>query len=373
MCSDFSRIVIYRFQDKIAAASEIDFGDVQFDSDREIASENEPERESDCPTASEQSYSTDSDHNDQLTDSDIDPEYSIFPISFAKADDVCVRLNDLIQSGRIPKDKILNKYLDSVTYAMIDPNHEFDEEVVQFFNSIEFLGGERTVNFVRGPMWHGCGKGGELRPECAKPNLGGPSRTTRSKRSSGYTTKSGVVNKPWPESFIQLSEDALNVKPLTESTILKVYAVAMENDGTALKPAIQYDEKQQINVGLKDRADIRFVNSNQEPKPEFLKENIVSEANISYLSTTDNNVATPVSVRYKPKAGKSGEEMKQQFLEEGDIVQTCHCCVKVATSNDHILEKEGQPYATPIVIHALPSKLFVLSVKRKGKQVSDLP
>jgi len=157
LCSDFSRIVIYRFQDKIAAASEIDFRDVQFDSDREIASENEPERESDCPTASEQSYSTDSDHNDQLTDSDIDPEYAIFPISFAKADDV--------QSGRIPKDKILYKYLDSVTYAMIDPNHEFDEEVVQFFNSIKFLGGERTVNFVRGPMWHGCGKGGELRPE----------------------------------------------------------------------------------------------------------------------------------------------------------------------------------------------------------------
>lgn len=366
MCSDFSRIVIYRFQDKITAASEIDFGDVQFDSDREIASENEPERESDCPTASEQSYSTDSDHNDQLTDSDIDPEYAIFPISFAKADDVCVRLNDLIQSGRIPKDKILYKYLDSVTYAMIDPNHEFDEEVVQFFNSIKFLGGERTVNFVRGPMWHGCGKGGELRPECAKPNLGGPSRTTRSKRSSGYTTKSGVV-KPWLESFIQLSEDALDVKPLIESTILKVYAVAMENDGTALKPAIQYDEKQQINVGLKDRADIRFVNSNQEPKPEFLKENIVSEANISYLSTTDNNVAMPVSVRYKPKAGKSGEEMKQQFLEEVDIVQTCHCCVKVATSNDHILEKEGTAICNSHCDTCIAIKTVCPECKEKGQ------
>ena len=93
---------------------------------------------------------------------------------------------------------------------MINPNHEFDEEVVQFFNSIKFLGGERTVNFVRGPMWHGCGKGGELSPECAKPNLGGPSRTTRNKRSSGYTTKSGVV-KPWFESFLQLLKDTLDV------------------------------------------------------------------------------------------------------------------------------------------------------------------
>ena len=76
-------------------------------------------------------------------DSDIDPAYPIFSISFAKADEVCVRLNELIQSGRIPKDKILYKYLDSVTYATIHPNHEFDEEVVQYFNSIKFLGGER--------------------------------------------------------------------------------------------------------------------------------------------------------------------------------------------------------------------------------------
>ena len=52
-------------------------------------------------------------------------------------------------------------------------------------------------------------------------------------------------------------------------------------------------------------------------------------------------MAIPSSVRYKPKAGKSGEEMKQQFLEIVDILQTCHCCVKVATSNDHILEKEA--------------------------------
>ena len=68
-------------------------------------------------------------------------------------------------------------------------------------------------------MWHGCGKGGELSPECAKPNLGGLSRTTRNKRSSGYTTKSGVV-KPWFDSFLQLLKDTLDVKPLVETAWL---------------------------------------------------------------------------------------------------------------------------------------------------------
>ena len=52
-------------------------------------------------------------------------------------------------------------------------------------------------------------------------------------------------------------------------------------------------------------------------------------------------MAMPISVCYKPKAGKSGEEMKQQFLEDVDILQTCHCCENVATSNDYILEKEA--------------------------------
>ena len=82
---------------------------MQFDSDREIASENEAETNSDCATASEQSDKIDSDTTEQLTDSDVDPEYTIFPISFAKADGACVRLNDLIQSARIPKHKILYK------------------------------------------------------------------------------------------------------------------------------------------------------------------------------------------------------------------------------------------------------------------------
>ena len=67
----------------------------------------------------------------------------------------------------------------------------------------------------------------------------------------------------------------------------------MENDSTALKAAIQYDEKQHINVCLKESADIKFVNLNPNPKPEFLKENAVTEANVTYLSTADNNVAMP--------------------------------------------------------------------------------
>lgn len=328
---------LYRVSDHVVGDSDQDNElnnescDIDTDTDLLTASDSE---DSKFNLDLESNYS-----NGEETDSDIDEEYIIFPISLEKADDVCIRLNSLIKNGQIPKDKIFYKYLDSVSYAMIDPNHKYDEQVVEFFNSVKFLGGERTVNFIRGPMWHGCGSGGVFNPESAKLNLGGPGRTTRLKHSSGYTTASGVI-KPWLDSFLTLAVDpSVDVKPLVDSPIVKVIGTAMENDGTALKPAIQYDEKQQINVGLKMTADIEFVKANPVPKSEFLKENVVTEANVTYLSTTDNGVAMPVSVTYKPKAGKTGEEMKEQFLNEVELLQTCHCCIKAAVTSRHILDK----------------------------------
>ena len=110
------------------------------------------------------------DSNRRLADSEVDSistnedtagieqerEYIVFPVSFEKPDSVCLKLHNLIQAGLIRKNKIFYEYLDSVTHALIDTNH-----VVEFFNSIKFLGGEKTANFLRGPMWHGCGKEGQ--------------------------------------------------------------------------------------------------------------------------------------------------------------------------------------------------------------------
>ena len=191
-CNSANVLPLYRFSDH-------DIG--ESDQDNELNNESYvTDTETDLLTASDSEDSKfnldlePDNSNGEETDSDIDKEYFIFPLSLEKADDVCIRLNSLINTGQIPKDKIFYRYLDSVSYAMIDPNHKYDEQVVEFFNSVKFLGGlggERTVNFIRGPMWHGCGSGGVFNPEGAKLNLGGPGRTTRLKHSSGYTTSSG--------------------------------------------------------------------------------------------------------------------------------------------------------------------------------------
>lgn len=80
-----------------------------------------------------------------------DSDWQLFPLVITAADGVCVKLNHLIQSGKVPRDKIFYKYLNDMVHIMIDYDHKFDDDVVEFFNTIEHLGGGSTVNFIRGP------------------------------------------------------------------------------------------------------------------------------------------------------------------------------------------------------------------------------
>lgn len=79
-------------------------------------------------------------------------------------------------------------------------NYSWDPEVIEFFKTLKWLGGQSTVNMLRGPMWHGEGRGGAFNPRNMVSNLGGPSDRTLTKHSSGYTTESGILN-PLMQTF----------------------------------------------------------------------------------------------------------------------------------------------------------------------------
>ena len=193
---------------------------------------------------------------------------------------------------------------------MINYDHKYDPDVVEFFNTIEYLGGGSTVNFVRGPMFHGQGRGGVRNAEDAAFNLGGPSKRTRDKRRGGYTTTSGVL-KDLHLAFITLAnEDISNVPPFLETESVKVIGVAMENDGTPLKPGIQSDERMEKNVGLKQDVGIKFVRDNPNPTSQFLRESILTEANVSFITSLCNNLSMPVAVSYLTKSGKQERTCK---------------------------------------------------------------
>lgn len=119
-------------------------------------------------------------------------------------------------------------------------------------------------------------------------------------------------------------------------------------------------------------ADIEFVKANPVPKSEFLKENGVTEANVTYLSTTDNGVAMPVSVTYKTKAGKTGEQMKEQFLNEVELLQTCHCCIKAAVLSQHILDKPATAICKSVCQACIESASVCNTCRAQG-QLSHVP
>lgn len=110
-------------------------------------------------------------------------------IEVEHADEVARKLNDLVQRGVIPKDRILYKYLNDVLEIFYDASHEYDPAVVEFCNSIAYCGGRRTMNLLRGPMNIGSDQPDSL----PKMNFGGPSRRTRDKFQAGYTVEPGVI------------------------------------------------------------------------------------------------------------------------------------------------------------------------------------
>ena len=265
-------------------------------------------------------------------------DFFVFPMSISQPDSLCLRLNKLIEMGLIPKDKILYKFLNDITHILIDPNHAYDPQVIEFFNTVQYLGGERTVNFIRGPMWQGFGRGGKRDPKDAQMNFGGPSISVMQKQTSGYTTRSGVL-KPWLLAMQKMCE-ANNENTFVNNNAVSVTAVCYANDSTALKASIAFDEKQALNIGLMNEVDLTFIKENPNPSPTFLRDNVVTEANITCLTTADNLSSMPVAVTYMTKKGKTGEYVKSQILQEVRIIQTCLDCVKESKSRCSIIEEK---------------------------------
>lgn len=114
------------------------------------------------------SYDSDS-SSDSLC---IDKEWRLIAIGVENADPICVKLNELLRRGTISKQKIFYKYVQDVVEFYYDPRHEYSEDVVEFFNTLSYLGGRRTTNMIRGPMYAVQGRGSFHSSDSCQMNLG---------------------------------------------------------------------------------------------------------------------------------------------------------------------------------------------------------
>ena len=76
---------------------------------------------------------------------DADDLFTVY-VGVEEADPVCVKFQDLFRCGKLSRERIFYKYLKDVLEIMYNPFHEYDHEVVEFFNTITYLGSKRTTH-----------------------------------------------------------------------------------------------------------------------------------------------------------------------------------------------------------------------------------
>ena len=296
------------------------------DSDMEMSSSND-ELESSEDVEQDESGNEGIDSEVEVVDNvkNFDEDWRLIAISVQEADPVCRRLDRLIKTGQIPKDKIFYKYFSDVVEILYNPLHRYDEDVKEFFATLTYLGGKSTYYMIRGPMLIGTGHSSSAE---LKMNLGGPSGETLRKRQAAYTTMSGVLKclSLLNYKLTSCENSSTKAAPLIENESLLVYPAAIGNNGTALKPAIQFDERAKEIIGLHYTVDLEYVKNNRLLSKETLQNNLVCEALVSSITSLDNSCSLPVAVTYATKAGKSGSEIKKLFTEQIKVLQLCENC-----------------------------------------------
>ena len=307
-------------------------------------------------------------------ENDLDKDWRVIALEVEQADSLCMKLNELIRRGKIGKDRIFYKYLQDVVEIFYDPRHKYDDEVVEFFNALSYLGGRRVVNMIRGPMFLGQGRGSVHPLSEAKMNLGGPSETVCLKRQAGYTTRSGIL-KPLSLAHYKLS--SVSIPQSTSNRFistqnLAVYPAVLADDGTPLKAAIQFDERMKQIVGLTHHIDKDFVSHNPQISPDQLSGQIITEALVSSVTCLDNICSLPCGVEYSAQSGKTGNEMESLFLNEIRVLQMCESCQKEAAASEHVLRPETASMCHSVCDTCLALKEVCNECEEKG-HVSYIP
>ena len=68
-----------------------------------------------------------------------------------------------------------------------------------------------------------------------------------------------------------------------------------------LKPAIEFDQRLKEHVGLTRNLKIDFNENNLQPTTAFLKDNLITEAIVSSVTSLENKCSLPCTIEYATK------------------------------------------------------------------------
>ena len=217
--------------------------------------------------------------------------------------------------------------------SSIEGQFQWDPEILEFLDTIEYYGHEATVHLLRGPGFYKTAeehKADKHKFDWSTWNWPLPGRTTRHKGSKGrYATDSGIY---WPlvQNFLSIISDANSgIVPifLNQESKLKLFGVSLQEDGIALKPGLYVDSHQAKVIGATVPIGLQFTRDNPSPTAEELKKILVKEAHCLCVETLDAKIAIPVGVHYL-SSEVNGEEQLEKSMSAVSCIQTCLSCLK---------------------------------------------
>ena len=246
-------------------------------------------------------------------------------------DPVAEKLQSFLNSGILPQESMFYILLkNAVSYVdwlvRRKENHslqfQWDNEVLQFLESVEYHGGRKVVNLLRGPGHDGEGRSSAVSGfDWTKWNWPLPGKTTRDKMYSGYSTENGI-NAKYLQSFLQISSGPdSHILTLYEDENVKIIPVALAKDGMQLKPGLLYDSKQGKLIGSTLDLDYDFIKQG-EPNKDTLKKSMVQEAEVMCLTTLDAKFALPVGVNHLSK-GLTAADTLAMIKKEAQEINVC--------------------------------------------------
>jgi len=75
---------------------------------------------------------------------------------------------------------------------------------------------------------------------------------------------------------------------------------------------------------------------NPVPEPEEIKANLITSAEVTFMTSVDNSSTMPVGIHYHPKS-VFGEEILSQMLGMAKTLQVCDRCLNKQLAKNHIV------------------------------------
>ena len=254
---------------------------------------------------------------------------------YAQVDDVAESLNLLITQGIIPENHIyymllknINNYIYHNSVSHKDDGIKFiwDPVVVDWCNSILYLGGNKVYNFLRGPGNFRQGRDADFNLE--RFNLPLPDERTCRRHNTVFSTQPGINRELLLNMLLILKAES--IEPLIENSKCILFGVNVGRDGIGLKPELSFDPVRKVLVGSTIQIDIDYVKNNPSPDLVLLKKSMIKDGDTIVVTDLTNRVSLPIGIDYSTHF-QTGEEVKQLVQKRMEEIQMCYACIQQVT------------------------------------------